>query len=263
MHMQNMEKNLKTVMELTKVDKKYVVNECLSKFNSINLDLDALTENLRKKHPALFSRSVSQQSTEQNKANIQTTLTSHAKLIGNFKNTSEIESYLENAHATKVSIEEELKSFIDKENICISSRVKSPESIKKNIENENPFTLTDVVGFRLIPVSNEHFVNLLSDLETKLSKLLFKINILSYSKEEAIQNIGENSVHYKSIHYHIVEGNYMCEIQVRGKYTDIWSELCHIGLYKPQVDLTSKQSKALLDFGYITNTVDFFEFLNS
>lgn len=235
-----------------------LILECVNKFNDIPYSQsEELAGALKTKAPQLFASNLS----KSDDAKEQELIKKHSKLISSLNTEADVQAYLADATADLHELQTGVLAKLDQDKVCVSARVKSPKSILSNIKQGNSYTLTDVIGVRVIPKNNKDMRRLTEQLEEALQSAAgFKLNILAYTRQQATERISPSSVHYKAIHYYTPTSHYNSEIQLRGIYTDIWAELNHKLVYKPVTDVDQTILELIPVFGEMCNVVDFAEF---
>jgi len=235
-----------------------LIGECVEKYNDLpyTRSEELLTE-LKRTSPQLLAANL----TKRDDLLEHDLLAQHAELIANLNTESDVQKYLAEAASDLEELESKLKNTLKFHNVRITTRTKSPSSILQNISRGNDYTLTDVIGVRIIPDTNSDMKMIADQLEQVLKQHDgFKLNILAYSRQRASDRISPSSVHYKAIHYYSPTTHYNSEIQLRGVYTDIWADLNHMLVYKPTIEADPRVVQLLSGFGEMSNVVDFYEF---
>lgn len=229
-------------------------------------NIDKLRSKLRKGKPILFDRNLrvkgkllnfGQQEKYKDKI-----LEIHKNRIATFKTLEQIQNYLGNSIELAESFRDEISHTFPKSEYALSFRLKEPKSIMQNVEWGNPYTLVDVIGLRIVPKDSSQLPQLITKFEKQFGdRLAFKFNIFSYSIKELVNRISKNSIYYRAFHYHLSIDDFFSEVQIRTRGVDQWANLNHDTMYKSKIKITEKQEKEVMEFGRISNIVDYADIL--
>lgn len=243
--------------------------EIYSKILIDHKNISFIRDKLKIHHPKLFDRriihpnkkTISYFHQEKLKEKI---LQTHEEKIKSFLSSEHVSKYIQNSDEIVTKIKEEIFLHFPQEHAVINHRVKKPESILQNIQWGNRYTLTDLIGFRIVPKKTKMLPDMIEKFENNWSdRLAFKFNIFSYDLDEIIKRISKNSIYYRAFHYHFPIENYFSEVQIRTRGVDIWANINHDTMYKKKININLDQEKHIMEFGKIANIVDYWEILQN
>jgi hypothetical protein len=139
----------------------------------------------------------------------------------------------------------------------LSHRVSEIDHVTQKEQRNGLRAHFDTVGFRLVAHTPLGLITAIERIEQSALTILFRFNTYPFSDEEYRQRIGLNSSPcYRAVHYYVLLGSVIAEIQLRTASVDVWSEIHHHTLYKPTRSISVTDTEGIEALGQIANTVD-------
>lgn len=144
-----------------------------------------------------------------------------------------------------------------------SFRMKDRESLALNILKHGlNRSLIDLVGIRIVPKHVSLFPAMIAKFEQMYAQqIAFKLNTFAYDENEMLVKIGKNSLSYRAIHYYLPMSSFYVEIQLRTPAINEWAILHHETVYKPKLFISDRQTAQIMEFGQMSNAVDYAELM--
>ena len=145
---------------------------------------------------------------------------------------------------------------------ALEYRIADSEEFAIKLQTNGSRAYFDTIGFRVIPKHSLDFIKAILLIERNLGKVLFRINTYQFCKQDYQRLIGPNSsTSYRAVHYYVWFGTEIVEIQLRTPHNNIWSNLHHVMMYKPNRTYTADDCAGILALGEIANIIDYAELL--
>lgn len=226
-------------------------------------DILGLRDELEKKYPALFKRKLltgEKQELPLNQINL-----AFEEQADSFAVFKKIKKSLEVHEDFIKRIKTRIKFFSLDSDCYFSFRIKDFESFSENFSKISlSRSLIDIVGMRLVLKKTKMLLKIISEFEREFSdEITFKLNIIAFNDDEITRKIGQNSIYYRAVHYYLSVAGFFIEVQIRTPFIDQWSNMHHDTVYKPKISVTEKEKKQIMEFGKISNVVDYFELIKN
>lgn len=148
--------------------------------------------------------------------------------------------------------------------IACRTRVNNAFAAREKMRENGIRARFDIAGMQIVPLDTAKYVSTVLGVAADEYETLYALNTFMYSDDDFRKKIGKDSVpFYRAIHLYKNVAGVFVEIQVRPKYTDLWSMVHHATMYKPIIKTTRKERRAVLWLGMVANVLDFTDLLRA